>query len=226
MKTLNILEKERLHKENERISHLLAIYNDPATDAITKGEIEKRIKFCKRAIGNLSETVKIEIAKHANLLFNGIQESLKYNEFKKLFETNINAYLYRVATLIQQNGKYIKEKDSGYNLDIQKSILFFDFTESELKELLKKSREEFMKIINEKYQTNIPTINELKEIEQKRQNANNTLEQVKYAKEKILLQIRNGVFIQTEYPLYYEYEAKNHYDELIKDAKSEVKRKL
>lgn len=226
MKTLNILEKERLHKENERISHLLAIYNDPATDAITKGEIEKRIKFCKRAIGNLPETVKIEIAKHANLLMHGIQESLKFFEFNDLFFSDVNEYLNRVANLRCENNLYVRNAESGYNLDIQRAILFFNFTYADIKKIMGMTRDEFMKYINSQYGTEIPMIDELKSVEERRQSCyNNNLEQVKCAKEKAILLVRNGTFIQTEYPLFYEHEVVSHYDQLISDAENSLKRK-
>lgn len=230
MKKLTTLEKERLNKENERMTHLLAIYKDPATDALTKAEISKRMKFVRRAIGNLPETVKIEIAKHANLLFNGIQESLKFDEFRNLYYSNIKSYLKRVSSLKVENGKIVAEKHSGYNLDIQRAILFFDFTLEDLKILMNKQmteedREEFMRFINQAYETQIPMLQELRDVETRRQQSRSTLEQVKSAKEKKILEVRNGVYIQTEYPLYYEHEIVSHYDELIEDAKLSLKRK-
>lgn len=226
MKTIKKLERERLHKENTRIRHLLAIYNDPSTDALTKDEIKKRIKFCKLAIGNLPETVRIEIAKHANLLMNGIQESMKYDEFRNLFNSDINQYLSRVASLNLKNNRYVKEKNSGYNLDMQRAILFFDFTEDEIKKIMTMTRDEFMVFINGQYGTQIPMLEELRIAEERRQNAyNDTLEQVKCAKEKVILQVRNGVYIQTEYPLYYEQQVIEYYDKLIEDAEKELKRK-
>ena len=226
MQTLKKLERERLHKENTRIRLLLAIYNDSSTDALTKSEINKRIKFCKLAIGNLPETVRIEIAKHANLLMNGIQESMKYDEFRNLFNSDINQYLSRVASLKLKNNRYVKEKNSGYNLDMQRAILFFSFTEDEIKKIMTMTRDEFMVFINEQYGTQIPMLEEIRIAEERRQNAyNDTLEQVKCAKEKVILQIRNGVYIQTEYPLYYEHQVIEYYDKLIEDAEKELKRK-
>ena len=226
MKTIKKLERERLQKENTRIRHLLAIYNDSSTDALTKDEIKKEIKFCKLAIGNLPETVKIEIAKHANLLMNGIQESMKFDEFRNLFNSDINQYLSRVASLKLKNNRYVKEKNSGYNLDMQRAILFFNLTEDEIKKIMTMTRDEFMVFINEQYGTQIPMLEELRIAEERRQNAyNDTLEQVKCAKEKVILQIRNGVYIQTEYPLYYEHQVIEYYDKLIEDAEKELKRK-
>lgn len=222
MKTINMLERERLHKENERISHLLAIYNDSATDAVTKGEIEKRIKFCKRAIGNLSETVKIEIAKHANLLMNGIHESLKYFEFNDLFFSDINAYLSRVANLNCVNNLYVRNAESGYNLDIQRAILFFNFTYGEIKEIMKMTRDEFMCFINNKYGTNIPMMSELEEARLKWSESCNDLEQVKNARELKLLGLRNGAYIQTEYPLFFERDIIEQYDELEVSASKKL----
>lgn len=230
MKTFSTLEKERLNKENERMTHLLAIYKDSSTDALTKTEISKRMKFVRRTIGNLSETVKIEIAKHANLLFNGIKESLKFDEFRNLYYSNIEEYLKRVSSLKVENKKIIAERHSGYNLDIQKAILFFGFTLEDLKiimnkQMIEEDREEFMSFINQMYKTQIPTLEELRNAEERRQQSRSTLEQVKSAKEKKILEVRNGVYIQTEYPLYYEHEIISHYDELIEDAKLSLKRK-
>ena len=45
MKSIDILRKERLHCENDRIAHLLALYNDSGIDGITKNELSKRIDF-------------------------------------------------------------------------------------------------------------------------------------------------------------------------------------
>ena len=226
MKTLNILEKERLHKENERIGHLLAIYNDPATPGTTKCELLKRIDYSKLVIGNLNETINIMIANHANLFFNGITESLKYSEFNDLFFSDINAYLNRVANLRCENNLYIRNAESGYNLDIQRAVLFFNFTYGEMLIISKMTRDEFMKYINSQYGTEIPMIDELKSVEERRQSCyNNNLEQVKCAKEKAILLVRNGTFIQTEYPLFYEHEVVNHYDQLISDAENSLKRK-
>ena len=88
------------------------------------------------------------------------------------------------------------------------------------------TRDEFMEFINKQYGTLIPSIEELKSIEEKRQSCySDDLEQVKCAKEKAILQIRNGVFIQTEYPLYYEREIVSYYDKLIEDFENTLKRK-
>lgn len=113
MRCIEVLRKERLHKENDRIAHLLALYNATKIDEATKKEILRNINFCKRVIGNLEETVNIVIAKHANLLFNGITESLKYYEFNDLFFSDINKYLGRVARLKCENNIYVSEKESG-----------------------------------------------------------------------------------------------------------------
>ena len=88
------------------------------------------------------------------------------------------------------------------------------------------TRDEFMVYINNQYGTEIPMIDELKSVEERRQSCyNNNLEQVKCAKEKAILLVRNGTFIQTEYPLFYEHEVVSHYDQLISDAENSLKRK-
>ena len=226
MKNLNVLEKERLHKENDRIGLLLAIYNDSATDAITKDEIGKRIKFAKRAIGNLPETVRIEIAKHANLFMNGIIESLRFYEFNDLFFEDVNEYLNKVASLRCENNLYVKDRAGVYNSDIQNAILYFNFTYADIKKIMVMTRDEFMEFINKQYGTLIPSIEELKSIEEKRQSCyHDYLEQVKCAKEKAILQVRTGVFIQTQYPLYYEHEVVSYYNKLIEDCENTLKRK-
>ena len=84
MKSIDVLRRERLRKENDRIAHLLSLYNDSGIDAVTKSELKKRLKFSKLVIGNLNETVNIVIAKHANLLINGIQDSLRYYDLYKI----------------------------------------------------------------------------------------------------------------------------------------------
>ena len=151
---------------------------------------------------------------------------MKFDEFRNLFNSDINQYLSRVASLKLKNNRYVKEKNSGYNLDMQRAILFFNLTEDEIKKIMTMTRDEFMVFINEQYGTQIPMLEELRIAEERRQNAyNDTLEQVKCAKEKVILQIRNGVYIQTEYPLYYEHQVIEYYDKLIEDAEKELKRK-
>lgn len=218
MRCIEVLRKERLHKENDRIAHLLALYNDTKIDEATKKEILRNINFCKRVIGNLEETVNIVIAKHANLLFNGITESLKYYEFNDLFFSDINKYLNRVASLKCENNMYVSEKESGYNLDIQRAILFFNFTYDEMKMLSKMNRDEFMCFINRKYGTNIPMLSELIDAHYKWYESRDDLQQVINARKLKLLRLRNGAFIQTEYPLIYKRDIIEQYDKLEMDA--------
>ena len=222
MKSIDVLRRERLRKENDRIAHLLSLYNDSGIDAVTKNELYKRIDFSKKVIGNLNETINIVIAKHANLLMNGIQESLRYYEFNDLFFSDINEYLNRVANLRCENNLYVKNADSGYNLDIQRAILFFNFTYGEIKKIMCMTRDEFMCFINEKYGTNIPMMSELEEAREKWNNSCNDLEQVKNAKNLKLLGLRNGAFIQTEYPLMFERDIIEQYDELEQSASKKL----
>ena len=220
MKTLNILEKERLHKENERISHLLALYNDPATPGTTKCELLKRIDYSKLVIGNLDETINIMIANHANLFFNGITESKSFiTEFNN---TDINTYLNRVANLRCENNLYIRNAESGYNLDIQRAVLFFNFTYGEMLIISKMTRDEFMNFINFKYGTNIPMMSELEEAKLKWSNSSNDLEQVRNARELKLVGLRNGSFVQTEYPLFFERDVVEQYSQLENDAEKKL----
>ena len=223
MKSIEILRRERLHKENDRISHLLSLYNDSGIDAVTKNELHKRIDFSKKVSGNLNETINIVIAKHANLLMNGIHESLKYYEFNDLFFSDINAYLNRVANLNCVNNLYVRIAESAYNLDIQRAILFFNFTYGEIKEIMKMTRDEFMCFINNKYGTNIPMMSELEEARLKWSESCNDLEQVKNACEMKLLGLRNGAYIQTEYPLFFERDVISQYEELELSASRKLK---
>lgn len=222
MKSIEILRRERLHKENDRIAHLLSLYNDSGIDAVTKSELEKRIKFSKLVIGNLNETVNIVIAKHANLLMNGIHESLKYFEFNNLFFSDINEYLNKVANLRCENNLYIRNAESGYNLDIQRAILFFNFTYGEIKKIMSMTRDEFMCFINEKYGTNIPMLSELEDAKLRWSESSNDLEQVRNARKLKLLGLRNGAFIQTEYPLMFERDIIEQYDELEVSASKKL----
>ena len=225
MKTLKMLERERLSKENDRISHILSLYNDRGIDATTRSELGKRFKFSKLIIGNLKETIRIEIAKHINLLFRGINESLIFDEFKNLFDNDIDAYLYRVASLIPDNNKYISKCKSGYNLDIQRAILFFDFTKEELADILSMSRDEAVVFINNKYGTSIPTTQELIDARIKWEESCDGEIRIKNAKELKILGVRNGAFIQTEYPLFFERDVNEYYDKLVQDYNVTLKRK-
>ena len=222
MKNIELLRRERLRVENERISHLLALYNDSATPGSTKSELLKRIDYSKLVIGNLNETINIMIAKHANLFMNGLIESLKYFEFNDLFFTDINAYLNRVANLRCENNLYIRNAESGYNLDMQRAVLFFNFTYGEILEIRRMTRDEFMTFINNKYGTNIPMLGELEEAKLKWSESCDDLEQVKNARELKLVGLRNGAFVQTEYPLFFERDVLEQYDQLENDAEKKL----
>lgn len=230
MKTLANLINERKIKENERLLNLKKIYDDPAMDALTKNAIYKRVKFCQRVLNNLEETVKIEIAKHANLLFEGIRESLGFDEFKKLYYLDFEKYIYRMCSMKIINHKFIVDRQFGYNLDIQKAIIFFDLSIDDLKLIINQEiddnkREEFMCFINEKYETKIPTLNELRKANEYYQYSHkNSLSEIECAKNRAILQVRNGVYIQTEYPLYYEDEIIDHYDKLKEDCEKKLKK--
>lgn len=225
MKTIKTLERERLHKENERISHILSLYNDDGIDFVTRQELRKRLKISKITIGNLSETIRIEIAKHINLLMNGIIESLKFDEFRNLFKNDMDAYLYRICSLVVKDNKYIAERQSGYNLDIQRAILFFDFTREEFLNIASMSRDEAVTFINNKYGTSIPMSSELMDAKVRWQESRSELDRIENAKELKILGVRNGAFIQTEYPLFYEKEISKYYDKLVVDHKKSLKRK-
>lgn len=225
MKTFKTLTRERLHKENERISHILSLYNDSCIDCITKDELNKRYKISKLTIGNLPEAIRIVIAKHINLLIDGINESLKYDEFKKLFEKDIDSYLYRVSSLVSDGEKFIAEKNSGYNLDIQRAVLFFGFTREELLKIVSMSRDEAVSYINSVYGTCIPLSSELVEAKNKWSESRDDLERIRNARDLKILGVRNGAYIQTEYPLMYEREVNEYYDKLECDCKKTLKRK-
>ena len=218
MKSVEMLRRERLHKENQRIAHLLNLYNSNEVDDATKNEILKKINFSKRVIGNLEETINIVIAKHANLFFNGVYVSLKYYEYKKLFLSDINKYLSIVAGLKSENNIYVSEKENGYNLDIQRAILYFGFTNDEMKIISKMNRDDFMSFINQAYGTNIPMLYELDAAKYKWNESNDDLEQVSNSRKLKLLLLRNGAFIQTDYPLIFERDIIEKYDKLELDA--------
>ena len=120
------------------------------------------------------------------------------------------------------NNLYVKTCDSGYNLDIQRAILFFNFTYDEIRKIMVMTRDEFMSFINEVYGTNIPMNSELEEVKEKWYYSRDDLEQVKNAREMKLVGLRNGAFIQTESPLLFERDIVQQYDNLEKDASKKL----
>ena len=65
-------------------------------------------------------------------------------------------------------------------------------------------------------------MSELEEVREKWSNSCNDLEQVKNAKNLKLLGLRNGAFIQTEYPLMFERDIIEQYDELEQSASKKL----
>ena len=82
-----------------------------------------------------------------------------------------------------------------------------------------------MEFINLKYGTNIPMMNELVDAKVKWSESCNDLEQVKNAREMKLLGLRNGAYVQTEYPLFFERDVVEQYDKLEADASKKLRLK-
>ena len=61
MKSIDVLRRERLRKENDRIAHLLSLYNDSGIDAVTKSELKKRLKFSKNNTKKLKKLPKLHV---------------------------------------------------------------------------------------------------------------------------------------------------------------------
>lgn len=228
MKILTELEKERLKKEKAKLSELLESYNRKDISESTKHQIVKRIKNAKKAISNLSDLVKQEIARNANLLFYGIQETLKNDEFRILYSADFEEFIEKIASLEEIVNGYERISNTAYNMDVQKAILYFGFTKKELETLFKEdtnnvSRDVFMSFINKRYKTKIPTTKELVKKKQDEEK-DNIIDRTKNNYEYKKMKLHNGDYMKDEYPEYYEFELDTYYKELIKESKEIHKR--
>lgn len=228
MKTLKELEREKLKTENAKIATLLNSYNRVDITPETKREVLKRIKQAKKAIGNLPENVKQEIARNANLLYEGIRSALTHADFRNLYYGDFEEFIEKTSSLEETVNGYDKISNVAYNTDLQKAILYFGFTREELEELFKKglcdqSRDIFIKFINKRYKTQIPT---QKEFEEKILGDEGsdivTKTKNKYAYKK--MKLHNGDYFVDGYPQYYERELDTYYKEIIKEYESIQKR--
>lgn len=232
MKTLRKLEREKLREENTKVNNLMKSYNRNDISDVTKEEILKRIKLTKKAIGNLPDLVRQEIARNANLLFDGFRESISDPKLRNLYFTDFEDYIEALASLEEDVlGEYQRISKDAYNIDVQKAILYFGLTRKELDKIFDKgfdniAREIFMAFINRRYKTEIPSMEELLQAKKALDEAEDTVEKIeaKYTYSQMLL--NNGAYIQSEYPIYYKKDLDTRYKELIKEAKSEIKRRL
>lgn len=228
MKTLKTLEREKLSLENDKIKNLLQSYNRTDISDETKKEVVKRIAKAKKAIGNLPDLVKQEIAKNANALFEGIREALTHEDFRSLYYGDFEDFIEKVASLEETTKGYERISNTAYNMDVQRAILYFGITREELEELFKKGlcdryRDVFMQFINKRYKTSIPTSEEINEIINRQPSSDFTTSiQNKYDMKK--MRLNNGEYLVTDYPTYYEREIDTYYKELLKESKSIQKR--
>ena len=125
MKTLKTLERERLSLENDKIKNLLKSYNRTDISEITKKEITKRISQSKKAIGNLPDLIRQEIARNANLLFEGIRDALTQDDFRSLYFGDFEEFIEKVASLEETARGYERISNVAYNMDVQRAILYF-----------------------------------------------------------------------------------------------------
>jgi hypothetical protein len=204
MKTLKELENEKLKQENAKIRNLIKSYKRDDISPATKSFILAKIKQSKKAIGNITDFVKQEIAKNANVLFEGIRDSLTHKDFRKLYYGYFEDYIEKVASLEEKAYGYEKMSNVVYNEDLQRAILYFGLTREELEFLFKngltdESRDIIMAFINKRYKTSIPTLEELRE------NALNDEIYLEYQ----LTKLRNGEYLTGEYPSFYEIDLKD-----------------
>ena len=228
MKTLEQIQSERLQKEKAKLNNLLKSYNRKDISEVTKREVVKRIKNAKKAISNLQDFVKQEIAMNANLLFQGLQSILTNIDFRIMYYENFDEFIEKVSSLEETTNSYEKISNTPYNADIQRAILYFGFTKHELETILKEgvnepSRDVFISFINKRYKTKIPTQTELEDKRTSNKNSNIVdSTRNKYAYKK--MKLRNGDYMKDEYPQYYEFELDTYYKELIKESKNILKR--
>lgn len=223
MKTLKTLERERLSLENDKIKNLLKSYNRTDISETTKKEIAKRISESKKAIGNLPDLIRQEIARNANLLFEGIRDALTQDDFRSLYYGDFEEFIEKVASLEETASGYERISNVAYNMDVQKAILYFGISREELEELFKKGlcdkyRDIFMAFINKKYNTSIPMSKDLVEKTVDPDADMVTLAQNRYDIKKIKL--HNGEYMTGEYPTYYESQVDTYFKEIIKEYKS------
>ena len=227
MKTLEELKIDRLKKEKHILKELHKSYVRNDISNITKYEIGKKKIIINSAIDNLTDLVRQEIAKNANLLFDGIKEVLKKNEFARLYYGDFEEFVEAVASLKKTACGYERISNNPINIDIQNTILYFGFTEAELEALLKTelfviSRDKFMLFFNKKYKTLIPIGKDFERymLDGKKKDIDAN-EKNKY--EYRLLQLHNGDFIHDGYTYCYEYQLEEHYKVMRKTFRKLLK---
>lgn len=230
MKTLKELEKEKLSVENTKVRNLLQSYNRTDISEETKKAILKSVKDCKKAIGNLPDLVRQEIAKHANNLYEGLRDALADPKYRSLYYGDFEDFIEQTASLEETITGYARISNEAYNMDLQRAILYFGLTREELQMLFEKgvcdiTRDIFIKYINKRYKTKIPTLVELQEMELK-EKGYDIVERTEINYQKKKMKLHNGEYMVGEYPQYYEYELDTYYKELIKESKSIMQRTM
>lgn len=196
MKTFEELKKQRLEKEEKIIAlSREKLKNEPISED-QKSLINFKMQDAMKAVENIDEVVKMQIAYNVNSLFNGLEWYL----------------LHGVTACIsnpEKNGELLKNE---HFLRLQQSISYFGITFKELKDLISgifsgRTRDALVIFINDRFDTNIPLAAELIDAGQKatevylKDSSEKNLAYKKYH----ILRLTNGDYLENgEYPLYYQ----------------------
>ena len=223
MRTYNELKQIRIEQETEKINSEINSLKHDNPSEYERNKLKNNIKIRKKVLENIDEVVKSEIAYHINLLYEGLNLYSKDPNFEKLFFDDFELFIFIIANIsITEDNKFKANSYYGYNLDIQRAILYFDFTLDELNILIKEkfnqdTRDKMIIFINNQYETNIPLTKEIETCKQRLFECwFNDRERIIKNKEYKLLQVRNGEFMKGDiYPLYYHSSIEEHYDSLL-----------
>lgn len=229
MKTFEYLKQERLCIEKTKLAKAKEIRENYANNTFEQNfDAFEQIKNSQKAIENLDEAVRIEIAMYANLLHDELRSSSNLSTFSEVFQK----YIYCVEKIFTDGNIYISNPELPplYNYKISKAILYLGFTQNDFQQLNDNNidfvnKNEFLAFINNFYNVNIPLSDEWREHFQQSM-PECLLEKIEQRCRYELLMLRNGQYLYKGYPLRYEADILGDFDSYPESIKSQYVKKL
>lgn len=221
MKTFEELKKNRLVIEERKLSEASKKLEDSNIDWYKKFNNNEQKRKSLEVIGNIDEAVKMEIAMYANILYDGLMEISEHDFWTDAFYINFKKCINIAETIFKDSDVYLYELDLFplYPRDVVRAIMYFGWTQDDLQNIMYEKinirlSDNFIKFINGFYGTSMPLYSEWVEF---RLSPIPTLGASKdqYMYKYHLMKLRNGEFMDGNYPEQYESDILKIFDKNI-----------
>lgn len=224
MRTFEELKTLRINAEELKIS-IAKETKEKNFNWVSRFNCEEQIKKSSKVIENIEETITIEIAYYANVLYNNLLAVYSTSKFS----LSLYAILKKHVDELRKNTLCWYSKEN--NCELLKVLGYFNFTEEDLQRINDKKsnlmfKDELMNFINNVYGTFIPLSQEWNELMLDKDLKNETACREQNRKFS-LLKLKNGQLVDgSVYPLVYQKDILNVYGVLQEQSGSVLTKKL